>query len=279
MILSMQLKHLPGALRAWWKFKDYRPLRVTPLAVLSWLSQYPAELRTALLSLLNGIEFIGEKEIEAALVAGNDEICRRLAEDGVGPSQIIYVQHDEAGSSSPVMLNLLRDAALLERSGAKFVDGRDQVKLSEVSAEIGTGAIIYVDDFAGTGTQLVGSRNWASQFVAGSFSEFFLGVVVCEEAKTNFEAVQITPVAARFHSVSERPLREECSSFPPQVRQAIGREALGRFGKYWCGFRKLGTNIVLYRNAPNSTPVIFRGNVGQEPTAGILPRTTDLTKV
>ena len=33
--------------------------------------------------------------------------------------------------------------------------------------------------------------------------------------------------------------------------------------------------VVLYRNAPNTVPVLLRGNVGQD-VVGVLPRTTDL---
>ena len=34
--------------------------------------------------------------------------------------------------------------------------------------------------------------------------------------------------------------------------------------------------VVLYRNAPNTVPVMLRGNVNQKPYFGIFPRTIDL---
>ena len=42
------------------------------------------------------------------------------------------------------------------------------------------------------------------------------------------------------------------------------------------GYGGLATMVVFYRNAPNTVPVILRGNVKQKPWVGILPRTTDL---
>ena len=273
------LAYVPGVLRAWWKFRTYKPSRVTPSRIFQWLRQYPSEHRGLLLRLLNLVEYLGEEEIERALVEANAGILDRLAADGIGVERVIYVQHDEAGSSSPVMLNLLRDAARLERSGARFVDGRDQNSLSKVTAELGTGAIIYVDDFAGTGNQLVNSRNWAAQFVAGSFSEFFLGVVVCEEARDAFEAAQIAPVASRTHLKVDRPLHEGSSLISDAERRVLRDLGQSVFGRYSLGFRNLGTNVVLYRNAPNSTPVLLRGNVGQAPNFGVIPRTSDFNHV
>ena len=268
--------HWLAAVRAWWKFRSYRPIKVTPRLVISWLGQYPSEARSDLLRLLEDVQFLDERFVTRALIEQNDRILTDLRSDGVSLKNVIYVQHDDAASSSPVMLNLLRDGARLERSGAKFIDGRDQLRLSEVTAELNIGGIIYVDDFAGSGTQFIGNRAWTSQFIAGSFSEFFLGVVICEEAFLPIQSAGVVPRAAIIHRPNERPLYSDCSSLDGESRVRLLELGKTLDKKYPLGFKNFGTNIVFYRNAPNSTPLLLRGNVTQHPKFGVLPRTTDL---
>lgn len=265
-----------AATRAWWKFRSYRPIKVTPKLVIRWLRQYPSEVRSDLLKLLEGVRFLDERFVTRALVEQNDRILADLRSDGVSLKNVIYVQHDDAASSSPVMLNLLRDSARLERSGAKFIDGRDQLRLSEVTAELNVGAIIYVDDFAGSGNQFISNRAWTSQFIAGSFSEFFLGVVICEEAFMPIRSAGVAPRAAIIHRLVDRSLFSGCSSLNDESRARLLELGKTLDKRFSLGFKNLGTNIVFYRNAPNSTPLLLRGSVTQQPKFGVLPRTTDL---
>jgi hypothetical protein len=46
--------------------------------------------------------------------------------------------------------------------------------------------------------------------------------------------------------------------------------------KFGLGYKGLATMVVLYRNAPNTVPVMLRGNVNQKPYFGIFPRWIDL---
>jgi hypothetical protein len=46
--------------------------------------------------------------------------------------------------------------------------------------------------------------------------------------------------------------------------------------KHGLGFRAMATMVVLYRNTPNSVPVVLRGNKRQSPYRGLLPRADDL---
>src|SRR5439155_23764590 len=110
-------------------------------------------------------------------------------------------------SSSPVMLNLLRDAANLEKRGCKFVDGKDELGLMKAMTELGEGAIIYVDDFVGTGNQFCEARDFAAKnFVVNTFSEFLLVPAICEEAIYKLSERGIEAFAGHVHSKAERPL-------------------------------------------------------------------------
>jgi hypothetical protein len=177
------------------------------------------------------------------------------------------------------MLALLRDAARLERSGARFLDGNNTIALSEVTAEVNSGALVFVDDFSGTGNQFVKSRNYSAQFVAGSFSEFFMSVVLCEEARDQIVEAGVVPITSIIHTIKDRPLRDESAFFSTSNRSRLLE--LGRVvdKKFSLGYKNLGTNIVLYRNAPNTTPLLLTGNIGQSPKFGVVPRSADLRPV
>jgi hypothetical protein len=51
---------------------------------------------------------------------------------------------------------------------------------------------------------------------------------------------------------------------------------LGIHSRMGLGFSSMATMVVLYRNAPNTTPLVIRGNLDQRSFVGIFPRTTDL---
>jgi hypothetical protein len=220
--------------------------------------------------------FLTEEQTRSALVALNKRILEQLMADGIKPEQIIYVQIDEAGSSSPVMLNMLRDAANLSRRGFKFIDSRDVRGLAKLTNKINTGAIIYVDDFSGTGKQFTKNREWVAQFLEGNFSEFFLAPCVCEEAVDKISKVGVDLHSEIIHFKSQRPLHAECAILDEGVKREILGLCEGIHPRAGLGFDRLATMVIFYRNAPNTVPLLFRGNLGQAPYFGVFPRTDDL---
>ena len=226
--------------------------------------------------LLSKVIFITEEQARSAIVTLNEKIIEKLAADGIRPEQIIYVQIDEAGSSSPVMLNMLRDTANLSRRGFKFIDSRNINGLQELTSGINTGAIIYVDDFSGTGKQFTKNRRWVAQFIIGNFSEFFLAPCICEEAVNRISIVGVALYYQITHLKTERPLHPECAILENSIKEEIRGICHEISPTAGLGFEKLATMVVLYRNAPNTVPLLFRGSLGQDPYIGIFPRSDDL---
>jgi hypothetical protein len=267
------------ALRILGRFPDYRPQPVTWIRTLRWLRQFEANDRRGIRLLLDHIIYFTEEIVRKALVEQNEALMRRLIEVGLQPEKFIYVQVHEAGSSSPVMLNLLRDAAGLEQRGCRFVDANDTLGLNKLTNELEEGALIYVDDFVGTGTQFCEARDFAAQFVEGSFSEFLLAPCVCEEGFYPLGKRGIEAFAGHVHSKSERPLHANSNLLEKKVKARlieICNEIDPRMGLGWL---ESAAMVVLYRNAPDNIPILFRGNLSQEPYIGIFPRTTDLPLV
>ena len=273
------LRYFLTCCRAALKFRDYRPQKVTFGSTSRWLSQFDAADQPHAASLLNHIVYLSESETQRILVEQNAALVRRLRDVHEIPlKKLIYVQVHDPGSSSPVMLNLLRDAAGLERYGCQFVDSRDAIGINRATNKYGEGALIYVDDFAGTGNQFCEARDFAVKHVVGSFSEFLLIPSICEEAVFLLGKKGVEPVAGHVHAKAERPLHANCSALEPGAKQRLHVLCQGIRPKMPLGYKDLATMVVLYRNAPNSIPVIFRGSLNQMPFAGIFPRTTDLPK-
>lgn len=267
-------------LRVLWKvlfeFADYKPHPVGVVSVIRWLSQFPKSCRLSLYMLLDHVVYFSERSTSDKLVGLNTNILSRLAQDGVGLDHVIYMAIDSAGSSSHVMLNMLRDRENLEKRGARLIGSREIGVLSDVTTELGQGAIIYVDDFSGTGKQFVRNRKFAAPFVVGAFSEFFLAPVICEEARDRIKETGVLPVAHLWHSRMERPLHRDCRVLATKCKDEITSLCKQMNDNAGLGFGNMATMVVFYRNAPNTMPLVFRGSLGQKPYVGIFPRSDDL---
>jgi len=258
------------------RFHDYRPQPVTLKSVSRWIKQFEKCDRKTAAFLLDKIIYLSEGDTRQILLDQNAALIKRLANAGLSPRRLIYVQVHDAGSSSPVMLNMLRDAAVLERLGCRFVDSRDSLGLNKVTNEVGEGALIYVDDFVGTGNQFCEARDFAVKSVVGTFSEFLLVASICEEGIYQLAERGMEAYAGHVHAKAERPLHDNSNLLGKDAKQRMRVICKGISPKMSLGYKELATMVILYRNAPNSVPAILRGNQNQAPFAGIFPRTTDM---
>jgi len=270
------LRHLHGCWRATRRFKDYRPQPVTLESARKWLRQFKQEDRLAVLRLLGHVIYLSQEETEKQLIQHNEELLARLRSSNIPPKKIIYMQIHDPGSSSPVMLNMLRDGAHLEHKGFHFVDYKNVRELNKLTNELEQGAIIYVDDFAGTGNQFGEVRDFVAEYIVGNFAEFFLLPSICEEALRALDERGVEAVSGLVHHRAERPLHPESTILDHATKTRLTDLCYQMDEKGGLGYRGLATMVVLYRNAPNTVPVILRGSKKQK-HVGILPRTTDFS--
>lgn len=267
----------------WWavmaarRLRGYEPSKVTVMSVMRWARQFPSSYRTELIRLAARLRLITEREIISSLLELNSRVTEALRADGVSERNIIYVTTDTAGSSSGVMLDLLRRRANLELKGATFLHAGEGEAIQAKTMELGVGAIIYVDDFAGTGKQFSRTRRRVAEYIVGGFSEFLLVPCICEEALDRCRNIGVQAESRFVHLREERPFRKESNILSSDTRLRLLRLFRDHFGpgKRPLGFDGLATNVLIYRNAPNTTPLVFRGNRGQYPFHGIIPRFDD----
>lgn len=257
--------------------RTYEPQRVTIRRTRQWALQFPEDIRIELMTLAKNLIFISKNQVKDWLVRLNEDILSRLRVDSIEVAEVIYVTTDTAGSSSGVMLNLLRNEAKLQRRKAIFIDHKDAVAIQKTTRELRRGAIVYVDDFAGTGDQFMRTRKHVRDYVAGAFSEFLLLACVCEEAKRRIERAGVEIQSGIVHKKKDRPLLD-CSTLLDSGKRArilyVSRKIWGE--RNAMGYKGLATNVVIYNNAPNSTPLVFRGSLFQEGFFGVVPRVDDL---
>lgn len=261
---------------AMWRFRGYEPQPVTYRAVRSWLRQFPESDHKYLLELVRNVRYLTTKGTLDALRQLNRKLLRDLGSADIPPKKVIYVQVDEAGSSSHWVLAMLKSAERLESLGCTFLDSKNVRGLNEATNRLEGGAIIYVDDFAGSGNQFCRSRDFVVQHTVGNFVEFFLLPCICEEAVSQLNERGVEPRSLFIHKKADRMLRSESSLCASHVRERLLELSAQISAKYPLGYRNLGTMVTLSRNCPNSAPVLLRGSKGQSPFVGLLPRTTDL---
>ncbi len=262
-----------------WKFRGYKPKRITIRALREWIGQFDRQDRPTALNVLERVEYLAENDVRKILVEQNETLLKKLEEEGIPAKKIIYISIDKAGSSSSVMLNILRDACHLERRGCHLLDSRDVYGISKVSGEINQGAIIYVDDFSASGGQFCNSRDFVSENLIGTFAEFFLVTCICEEAYYELAKRQVEARTRYVHAKADRPLHDQGTILRPSEKERMREICLQADRRGGLGYGSLATNVVLYRNSPNTVPVLLRGTKGQDRLIGIFPRTDDLPVV
>lgn len=267
------------SIRAARRFRGYRPKPLSLLSASRWIKQFDKKDQRLLRKLLDNVIYMSELKARDILVEQNAALMKRLHDAGLPPEKLIYVSVHDAASSSPVLLNLLRDTARLLNLGCRFIDSRDLLGLNRAMNELGEGALIYVDDFVGSGVQFCEARDYAADFFAmaamTTFSEFIIAPCICEEAYEGLELRGIEAFTGHKHLKSQRPLHVNSTLFTEEEKERLLR-ASRRISEFGLGFMNMGVMVVNWLNAPDNVPIILRGSHGQVPFAGIFPRTTDL---
>jgi hypothetical protein len=264
------------SLKAALRFRDYKPQPVTFMSAHKWMGQFEPRDRKMAGGMLDNVIYFSEDKTKRTLVKLNEQLMRRLADDGYPAKKIIYVSFDQTASSSHLMLGVLRDNAALLQRGCNLCDSKNTRELKDLTDRLEDAAIVYIDDFIGSGRQFCESRDFTMQYIFTNVSEFMLAPSVCEEGKAVLEERGIEVITDRLHLKSERALLES-STFMNAADRARATEICKKINpKMPLGIDGMATMVVFYRNSPNQIPAMLRGNKNLKPFRGLFPRTTDL---
>ena len=262
--------------RALWRFRGYEPQPVTRKTFMRWLRQYSQADRSHLISLLEHVKFITRGDMQSILFNLNRQLMKQLEVDGISASRLIYLQVHDAGSSSPVVLNMLRNAAHLQQRGCHLIDATNAKAIHDITNELEYGAVIYVDDFLGTGNQFEPVRQFLAPYIVGNFPEFVLAPAMTEEAILRLGGIGVEPRCRFIHGKADRPLNDASTIFTDAVRNRLVELCFDIDAMYGLGFGSIATMIVFYSGAPDTVPRVLRGSPAQDPWFGIFPRHSDL---
>jgi hypothetical protein len=224
---------------------------------------------------------MSDERIRRSLVRQYSTLRAKLDDAKIPLARTIFVSIDDAGSSSPVALNMLRDGAQLQQTQATLLDSKNIIGLHNKTAALARNndpmGIVYVDDFVGSGQQFEQSRTAAAANFVGNYSEFLLASVVCDEAIARLGSLGVEVLSPLVHSKAERPLLAGNSSVSATLRDQlleISRRSLGSDG---LGFNNMATMVILQSNAPDSTPLLLTGDYSvRPPKPGLFPRLQEL---
>ena len=270
------MRSLFHILKAVSRFHDYGPQPVTFSRTIRWIKQFQKQDRKIAGHLLDKIIYLSEKDTRKIQLHQNKVLMENLAKEGLPAKKLVYLQTDEAGSSSPVMLSMIRNEAGLQQRGCKLLDSRDALSINKITNKLEEGALIYIDDFVGSGDQFCSAREAVQKSVVGTFSEFLLVPSICEEGYQRLIDLGIAVYAGHIHSRAERPLHANSHLMQAADRIRLVEMCKQIRPKTSLGYNDLATMVVLYRNAPNSIPAVLRGSDKQTPFYGIFPRYKDL---
>lgn len=260
----------------WWRFRCYKQRKITLASVWSWYRQFDLSDRAALRSLVRHVQYISEAQFPTILLEIHKRLIDWLSSNGYQKRQIVFMSFDDAGSSSAAVLNSLRDAAHLEVQGFKMLHSGEINRIGEVTFDIGEGVLVYVDDFIGSGRQLARNIKAVRPLVQGNFIEVVVAICVCEEATEALEKLGVDSFKEFRHLKSERPLHADGQCIAAAQKERLLKLCEKMGPPHGLGFQRMATMVILFRNSPNNTPIVLRGNPGQKPYVGLLPRTTDL---
>jgi hypothetical protein len=174
------------------------------------------------------------------------------------------------------LITMLRDAMGLAQRGCHLLDGKDVLGIAQTTAQLGQGALIYVDDFVGSGVQLCDARDYVAANVVGTFSEFALIPTICEEGYAELAKRGVETYSGHLHSKVARPLHANSSIFDRDTKNRLIEICNTIDPVSGLGFLDGAVMVVLYRGPPDNVPIILRGNPDQTPYAGLFPRYSDL---
>jgi hypothetical protein len=238
-------------------------------AVRQWLGYFEDPDEELAVSVLNGVRLISEHKIQI----GYRQSLGRI--NGWNPSKRhrqgrwFFAGYGSAGESGQAMLRIFREANGLssERFQYLFVSSRDLPSL-KLSAQ---DTVVFIDDFAGTGTQVV--KSWpVTKELLGSEARSFL--VLCAITETAFARISqdtglrvISPIVLRGH---HNIFNNASTAFNAAEKGRLLAYCMRADPNKPRGFGDCGLLLVLSHRTPNNSLPIL--HVNKRNWRGVFPR-------
>jgi hypothetical protein len=258
-------------------FGTYQPQPVTRDKLWDWLRQFDEQDCDLLIRLVERVNYYDIARINALLRELHRAIRQQLVHDGFAQTRrTIFVPAGGAGESGQEIFRRYRDINRLAQTGARLLlvpELPEPVVAAQKARE--PIAIIFLDDFIGTGTQI---RDYWND-------------VLTQVIPPPVPAVYFGTVAATGNGValaqSETPLKVITAHYIPAIAclsnanfSADERDRIRTYcmaiGNQPFGFGDIELLLAFSYGCPNNTISLLCGAKGQRRWKGILPRFNDL---
>lgn len=256
-------------LQAWVKrFAGYRQPPTRDI-LCKWLNRFEPEHLATAHKVLDAVIVVTEREIHQgyhdALTALPGWSKTAAAREG----RWFFVGVGGAGESGPAMLRMFREAnGLTAAHWQGFFKAPRELPGLELTA---FDHVVFVDDFAGTGRQIVSYWPLMQELVASEAACYLLLTAITEDAARNIQDNTALDVRAPLRlDATANVFAAACDRFDDEERKVL--EDYGKVAWPACpkGFGDCGLTLILSHKTPNNTIPILHAN--HEQWEGPFPR-------
>ncbi len=255
------------------EFGGYEPVAVNDVRIHRWLRQFGPQDYDLGLSFLQEIQYYAAARQQQLCKVLHKLVVEEVNGVGISAKKTVYVPMGAAGESGHMIAYRYERANRL--SGGKVVD---LLNVPRVIHERKGVAIVFLDDFVGTGAQAVSYWNdRVKDVVPGNIPLFYAVLVGCQGGAKNVEGNTPLRVVCSHYLTEDRILGStKCNRFSLAGRAALLRYCRQARRKNPLGYGALGVLVSFQHGTPSNAPSILRGSPRQHPWLGVLPRTEDL---
>ena len=258
-----------GQIQDWLeRFSHYRqpPTRET---LLSWLERFDHEHLSIAHRILDQVVVVSELEIQEGYHRGLESLDGWSRPAANRRGRWFFVGVGGAGESGPAMLRLFREAnGLTSRAWDGFFVAQLELPRLRLSARDN---VVFVDDFAGTGSQMVEYWPTLQELVASEAKCYLLLTAITEWAEEKLRKHTEFRVRADLMLGKERNLyTEECGIFSEEELLVMDSYGAIAWAQHPRGFGDCGLCFILSHKTPNNSIPILHAN--HERWIGLFPR-------
>lgn len=255
--------------RAWLsRFRFYRQ-PPDEAAIDVWMARFRSADRDVAARILDCVEVVSEAEIQDGYRAALAGLPGWLPNQAQRTGRWFFIGFGRPGESGQSMLRLFREA---NRLAAKAHNPLF-CSVIELPAKMLTtdDNVVFVDDFSGTGDQVVGMWPTIQELVAADAKLYLIVTAATRKAIEKIAAeTNLTLVIQKTLECNDNLFHVACSQFSDQDREIIERYGKRADRRRPRGYGDCGLLFVLCHRTPNNTVPILHAN--HDKWRGLFPR-------
>lgn len=247
-------------LEAWVKrFAAYRqpPTKET---LAQWLGRFRPEHVEIAHRLLDAVVVVSELEIHQGYREALTSLPGWSKSAAEREGRWFFVGMGGAGESGPAMLRMFREANGLTSNAWQnyFKTPRELPRLALSAYD----HVVFVDDFAGTGSQIVSYWPLMQELVASEAQCYLLLTAVTEEAEKKIRLKTELEIYSRLRlGPNANVFSPECVLFDEEEKQTLVEYGSIAWSDHPKGYGDCGLTLILSHKTPNNTiPVLHANN-------------------